>query len=300
MAALRRPRIGKILLLLAFLGLTIVLIRLALYQVAARHLQDWARSIPGCTGIRYDRLTLTFFSIQGHLRNATLLFENGGDPITAQTIHVRRFRPGGALPRDVVVDLTGVRVDAAHPLLAPLAQTLDALGYALLEGDIGIEWERRGEKQEAWTVDLTLRMAAAGELALSARLAKINAEGVLLALENPLNWLLVLPAVEIVALHGDYRDQGLFDRALAAEAREHGQPPEVMRDIWQRQLQARSRAEEDANVRAVWEALAAYVRQPGRIVILTELPQPVPVGQIWWLRQPRDVIRRLALACRAA
>lgn len=301
MAALRPPRrpprLVNVLIIVGALGLLIGLSRLVLHQYVAGQLQDWARSIPGCTGMRYAKLSMPFFALQGHLQEATLLFEDGG-PITAQSIHVRRFRPGDPLPRVLEADVAGVRIGADHPLVAPLAQDLRELGYAILNGDIQIQWWRRGEQQEAWTVDLMLRMADAGELGLSARLDRVNAEGVLLALENPLNWLLVLPAVELVALRCDYRDQGLFERALAVAARAHGQPPEIMRGAWQRQLQAQSLAEEDPRVQAFWRSLAAYCRHPGRIIILAGLPHPVPVGQLWWLRRPRDIIQRLALECR--
>jgi hypothetical protein len=238
-----------------------------------------------------------YLPVQGRLQDATLLFE-GGNPITAASIHIRRFRPGTSLPRALDADLTGVRIGAGHPLVAPLAQPLHELGYPMLMGDMRIQWSRRGEKQDAWTVDLMLRMDDAGQLGLSARLDRVNAEGVLLALEKPLNWLLVLPAVELVALRCDYRDRGLFERTLGYAARAHGQPPEAVRGAWQRQLEALSLSEADPKVQAVWRSLAAYCRHPGRITILTGLLHPVPLGQLWWLRQPRDFIQRLALECR--
>jgi hypothetical protein len=182
--------------------------------------------------------------------------------------------------------------------VAPLEKSLRELGYPALTGDLELRWDRRGEKQEEWTVDLRIRVADAGEMVLSVRLDKVNAQGVALALENPFNWLLVLPAIELVAAQCDYRDKGLFERALLDAARKQGQRPEAVRKALLNHLRLRTQTEKDPHIQAVWRSTEAFCRHPERIILHTRLPRPVPLGQLLWIRQPRDLIRGLALESR--
>jgi hypothetical protein len=288
----------KVLLIIAAAALTVGLLRVVLYQSIAGRLEALARSIPGCTGIRYAKLSIPLFELQCRLQNAVLLFEEPHDNIAVEAIHVRRFRPGASLPRILDARLTGVALNADHPLMASLTPQLQRLGYAVIKGNIELQWIRRGAKQETWDVDLMLQAANAGELTLSTRLEKVNAEGVVMALGAPLNWLLVLPAVELVSAQAAYLDEGLFRRAMAEAARRRGQRPEAVRRALLQRLEAEIQGEMNPGVRSFWQSAAAFSRQPGRFAVHTNLSQPVPLGQLLWSRQPRDVIQRLALESR--
>jgi hypothetical protein len=186
-------------------------------------------------------------------------------------------------------------MDRHQPLLAPLRQALQNLNYRRLTGDLQIRLERRGEDHTEWEIDLVLRIVDAGTVALSARLNKINADGVAMALNNPLNWLIVLPPVEWVQGKLTYGDDGLFDRILIDAARRQGRPPEQVREALLQTLQMRLKTEKEPGVQAVWQSLITFCRHPGHITLKTRLPRPRPLGQLLWVRQPRDVIRGLAI-----
>ena len=301
MAAVSRPRLpspAKLLIIVMALGLIFGLYRLILHQNVARHVQLLARSMPNCTGIRYGRLKIPFFSFQAHLQNVKLDFANGIAPITIDAIHIRRFRPGDRLPRILDVALDGVVAPSAHPLLVPFGQRLRELDYPIVHGDLHIQWTRRGTILDTWDLDLAFNMADAGDMALALNLAKVNLEGVFLALQKPVNWLMVLPSMELMAFRGSYLDRGMFERAARVAARDRGQTPQALRMALQRQLQIEGQNEKDPYVRSVWQTLDAFVRHPDRIHLRTNLAAPIPLGQLWWLRRPRDVIQRLGLECR--
>ena len=300
MAVVSRPRLpspAKLLISVMALGLIFGLYRLILHQNVARHVQLLARSIPSCTGIRYGRLKIPFFSFQAHLHRVRLDFANGIAPITIDAIHIRRFRPGDRLPRILDVAVEGVVAPSGHPLV-PFGQRLRELGYPVMRGDLHIQWTRRGTALDAWDLDLAFKMAEAGDMALALNLAKVNLEGVFLALQKPVNWLMVLPSMELMAFRGSYRDRGVFERAVRVAARDRGQTPQALRAALQHQLQIEEQNEKDPHLRSVWQALDAFVRHPGRIRLRTNLTGPIPLGQLWWLRRPRDVIQRLGLECR--
>lgn len=300
MPAVSRPRFAspaKLLIIVMAVGLVFGLYRLVLYQSVSRHVHHLAHSIPGCTGIRYSRLSIPFFSLQARLSDATLDFANDIAPISVDSIHLRRFRPGDRLPRILDADLDGVTVNSVHPLV-PFGKRLQDLGYHVMRGDLHIQWERRGDTQDAWDINLMLKLAEAGEMLLSTHLAKVNAEGVALALAKPYNWLMVLPVVELIELRCDYVDQGLFDRVMKAAAGAREQSPEAFREALRHQLQVQRQHEKDPDIQAVWQSLEAFCRHPGRISLRTDLTRPIPLGQLWWLRRPEDFIQRLALECR--
>ena len=299
MAVVARPRFpspAKLLIIVIALGLIFGVYRLVLQQSVARHAQLLARSIPNCTGLRYGKLKIPFFALQTQLQNVRLDFANGIAPITIDSIHIRRFRPGDRLPRILDVALDGINAPSGHPLV-PFGPKLQALGYPMVRGDLHIQWTRCGTSLDTWNLDLAFKMAEAGNMALALNLAKVNLEGVFLALQKPVNWLMVLPSIELMAFRGSYQDWGLFEQAVEVAARDRGQTPQALHAALQDQLQAQWQNAKDSNVRSVWQALDAFARHPGRIHLCTHLADPIPLGQLWWLRRPRDVIQRLGLEC---
>jgi hypothetical protein len=271
------------------------LFRVVLHHTIARQLQETVQTIPGCTGIRYDELAIPYFSLQCKIHGASLLFAGTAEEIPLQTIHIRRFRPGDRLPRALDATFYGVQLKTRQPLMARLRQPLEGLGYHVLTGDLQVQLERRGEKKEDWAIDLTLRVAEAGRLTLSIRLDKVSAEGVAMALANPLNWLLVLPPVELVQGSCDYEDQGFFERALMNAAREQKRRPEQVREALLQNLRRQAQSEKNLEVQAVWRSLETFCRNPKRITLQTRLSRPLPLGQLMWMRQPSDFIRGLGV-----
>jgi len=116
-----------------------------------------------------------------------------------------------------------------------------------------------------------------------------------MALASPLNWLLVLPPVELVQGACDYDDQGLFERAIRDAAQEQKRRPEQVRETLLGNLRVLAQAEKDTGVQAVWQSLETFCRHPGRLTLQTRLSRPIPLGQLMWMRQPRDFIRGLAV-----
>jgi hypothetical protein len=295
MLTTRFARLAVAMLVTIAAALLFGLFRVVLHQTIARHLQETVQAIPGCTGIRYEKIAIPYFSLQCQIHGASLLFTGTAEEIPLQTIHIRRFRPGDRLPRSLEAAFYGVRLEARQPLMAPLRESLQRLGYHTLTGDLQIQWERRGENKEAWAIDLALRVAEAGGLTLSIRLDQVNADGVAMALANPLNWLLVLPPVELVQGSCDYEDQGLFERALTDAAREQKRRPEQVREALLQNLRSRVQTEKDPRVQEVWRSLEIFCRTPKRITLQTRLSRPIPLGQLLWVRQPSEFIRALGV-----
>lgn len=295
MVSTRFSRLAVVMVVTIAAALLFGLFRVVLHQTITRHLQETVQAIPGCTGIRYDKIAIPYFSLQCKIHEASLLFTGTDEEIPLQTIHIRRFRPGDRLPRALDAALYGVQIETRHPLMAPLREPLQRLGYRTLMGDLQIQLERRGENKEAWAIDLTLRVAEAGGLSLSIRLDKVNADGVAMALASPLNWLLVLPPVELVQGSCDYEDQGLLARTLADAAREQKRPPEQVREALLQYLRRQAQSTKKPGVQAVWKSLEVFCRNPRRIKLQTGLSRPIPLGQLMWMRQPSAFIDGLAI-----
>ena len=245
-------------------------------------------------------LFIPYFTLQCRLQQAVLLFAGPKNEIRVETLHVRKFRPGEAMPRRLDSAAYGVTVPAGHPLMAPYQELLRMLGYTLLRGDLEIRWIRQGKGgQESWAVDLGLKVEKAGDASIALRLDKVNPQGVRLALETPFHWLLVLPAVELTSAACRYDDRGLFDRGLAATARAQGKRPQDVRATLTRDLHERAQKAQDPGVRAFWRTLADFSRHSAGMAFETRLSEPLPLGRLLWMRTPADVVRGLALASRA-
>lgn len=269
--------------------------RVVLHHVVADQLQAAVRQIPGCTGVQYRSLTIPYLSLQGEIRDARLHFAHPNDSVPVQVLYIRRFRPGTPFPRALAVDVRGVVLDARQPLLAPLRDDLKALALERLTLEGMLQWTREGEKVERWRVTLALQAAGTGKVVVGVDLDKVNPRGVALALESPVNWLLVLPSMELVAAGGRYEDQGWVEQVLAMAARRQGRSPEAVRKAVVEGFQARSRAARAPVVQVFWQTLADFSRRPGRLLFQTRLPRPLPLGQLLWMQDPAALVRGLAL-----
>ena len=269
--------------------------RMVLHRVVADQLQIAARQIPGCNGMRYRTLTIPYLSLQCDVRDVRLLFAGMDDTIFVQALHIRRFRPGTPFPRILEAAVRGVVLAAGQPALAPLEEDLRTLALDTLTLDGTLQWTREGEKEERWRVALALQAAGTGKMAFRLDLDKVNPRGVALALESPLNWLLVLPPMALVAAGGRYEDRGWVERVLSTTARRQGRSLEEVRKAFVKTFQARSQAARAPEVRAFWQALADFSRRPGRLSFQTRLPRPLPLGELLWMRDPAAIVRGLAL-----
>ncbi len=291
----RFSRLAVVLLAVMAAALLYGIFRVALHQTVSRHLQASIRNIPGCTGLRYDRLVLSHFSLECRIHRAALLFDDPRDAVPFEQIHIRRFRPGKPLPRQFDVLMEGFRLASSHPLATPLRPYLQGVVNHRLQGNVQIGWHRQSGSTAAWSLGLSAQIADLGDVQLAFRLDKVNANGVALALNNPLNWLMVLPGVELVGGRCLYKDQGLFNRILTNQADIQGRRPEQIRAAMRDDLQRRLDTEKNPGVQAVWRSLMLFCQDPGRIIISIRPPNPIPLGQLLWLRQPRDFIQRLAV-----
>jgi hypothetical protein len=298
MAATDARRISfpkRVILVATLAALLFGLFRWVLHQTVARQVASAVQTIPGCNGIRYTRLRIPYFSLQCRIHDAALLFDGAAGDIPIEMIHIRRFRPGEPLPRVLDAALSGVRLEAGQPLTAALQPMLQRLGYRELRGDLQVRWVRQSETPARWDLDLGLAIADAGQMRLSYRLDKVNMQGVALALDNPLHWWMVLPPVELIEARGTYDDQGLWARILIDLAQQQERRPAEVRAALAEMMQRQAHIEEDPAVQAVWRSLERFCRQPKGIVLRTRLARPVPLGQLLWMRRPRDMIRALAL-----
>lgn len=276
------------------------LFRLALHQVVARQLQAAATQIPGCTALRYDALTIPYFALQCDVQNPEWRFDAAGDSISARILQVRRFRPGRTLPRILDITVEGLVLDVRRPILADLRPTLQPLGFDRVTVNADLSWVREGDPQGSWAVDAALQILDGGQARVSVRMDKVNIRGVALAVKNPLNWLMVLPAMELVAASGAYEDRGLLGRAIGAAARRNKQPPDEMHRTIAKELQIRGQSAQDMRVRAFWQALAAlFTRPPAPLTFEARLRRPLPLSRLLWVRTPADAVRALNLEVRA-
>lgn len=296
----QRGRVRRVIMAVVMAAVLFGLFRLVLYRVIAHQLQTAATQIPGCTGMRYDTLSIPYFSLQCDLQNVVLLFANPDDSITARSLSVGRWRTGKVLPRALDVTIHDLLLDARHPVLAPLRHHLLALDLDKLTISADLSWMREGAQEELWTVKALLEIAETAQISIALLLDKVNARGVALALENPVNWLLVVSAARLVTANGRYEDRGLLGRAVEAAAHRQGRRPEEIRRAVMRETGRRARAAQEPQVRTFWRVLSDVSRQPVPLMFETRLMQPLPLVRLLWVRRLEDAVRSLNLEVRAA
>ena len=173
-ASTRILRPLTILAAIVVIGLLYSIFRLILHQTVSRHLQASIQTIPGCTGMHYEKLVLPHFSLQCRIETVRLLLDNGRIELPIREIHIRRFRPGSDLPRALDVVFSGVQLDTRLSWMENLRPSLERLGYTASRVDLKLEWERSDGPQASWDLATVVHVDGAGNADLSLRLDKVN------------------------------------------------------------------------------------------------------------------------------
>lgn len=258
-----------------------------------RQLQATAQAIPAIAAIDYADLEVHLRPLGIELHQVRLIPQHGAAPIPIRRIHLKRFAAGEILPDHLDVSLYAARLPHRHPAVAPVAHLLTRLEMQTLDMDMHVALARDAAREKSWRGHLELQVQQAGILRIALAVENLDVNGILRALDNPLNWMMVLPPVAIRAAALEFEEGGLVGRIVADRARRTGTTPMAAR----RQLAAEiERAARQRKILPLGAPLAAFVTAPVRIGYHTGNPEPVYLGRLIWSAKARDWVTPLQVA----
>ena len=258
-----------------------------------RQLQATAEAIPHITAIDFADLAIHWRPLGIELHQVRLVPQHGAAPIPIRRVHLKRFEAGEILPDHLDVSLYAARLPRHHPTVAPVAHLLKRLEMAALDVDLHVQLARDAARKQSWRGHLELQARQAGILRIALAVENLDVHGILRALDNPLNWMAVLPPVGIRAAALEFEEGGLVGRIVADHARRTGTTPMAAR----RKLAADiERAARQRKILPLGTPLAAFVSAPVRIGYHTANPEPVYLGRLIWSARARDWLTPLQVA----
>lgn len=226
------------------------------------------------------------------LRQVTLQPAGGAAPIPINHAHLEHFQPGRTVPDRLTLNLDGIRVHQTHPAADPIRNLMQRLDLKTLTMDLHIRLAHDEKQANAWRGHVELQINHAGILRIAMAIENLEADGVLRALDNPLNWMAVLPPVGIRTIAGEFEDDGLVDRIVADRARRTGLTPAAARQRIRKELETAARKKKMSQLGGL---LSEFVADPVRIGYYSGNPQPVYLGGLLWSRKVRDWLRALQI-----
>ena len=280
------PRRAGLLLATVIIGAAIYLgLESYLRHRVDRQLQATVQAIPEVAAIDYARMDLRLHPRGIELQQVRLVPQDGAAPIPIDRIHLKRYTAGYVLPDQLAFSLYAARIPRRHPAAAQVAHLLTRLGIQALDVDLHVQMSRDAAREASWNGYLELHVRQAGILRIALAVENLNVNGILRALDNPLNWVAVLPPVGIRTAALEFEEGGLMGRIVADHARRTGVPLAVAR----RQIAENiDRAARKLRIRPLGEPMAAFVAAPVRIGYHSGNPEPVYLGRLLWSRKVRD------------
>jgi hypothetical protein len=256
--------------------------RIGLRQMVNRQLAAAVQNTPGLDDIQYEHLEIRLRPLGLELVQVTLKSSGSVDPIPIRRAKLTRFTPGQALPRQLSVFLDDIRIPATHPALEPLRAPLQRLALKSLDMDLDLRLVQVASQAKAWRGQVELQVQQAGTLRVALAVDNLDMDGVLRAIDHPVNWMTVLPPTGIRAMALEYEDDGLVDRMVVDRARRTGQPPAAARQHFRQTIEAAARREK---ILPLGRLLSTFVADPIRIGYYTGNSEPVYLGRLLWARR---------------
>ncbi len=259
----------------------------------ARQLQATAQAIPDIAAIEFADMAVHWRPLGIELHQVRLVPQRGAAPIPIRRVHLKRFEAGEILPDHLNVSLYAARLPRHHPTVAPVAHLLKRLEMAVLDVDMHVQLVRDAARKRSWRGHLELQVRQAGILRIALAVENLDVPGILRALDNPLNWMAVLPPVGIRAAALEFEEGGLVHRIVADRARRTGKTPVAARRWLAAEIEKAAR---QWKIIPLGTPLAAFVAAPVRIGYHTANPEPVYLGRLMWSPKVRDWLTPLQVA----
>lgn len=252
----------------------------------ARQIDITVTRIPEIKAVEYNGLDVALFRQNISLRDVTVTLAETGQEFHIDRLAVDGFEQGGTIPGKLHVLIDGLDLDLTAPLMAPVRNDLERLGYHRLE--VSLEC-RYGYDETAKKLDVqqfSVAVAQMGKIEITVGIQNLDISRLKGSLENPLSLALLLPTASVSTAHLQYRDASLVKRILENGARRSGQSvPEYTRRIFADLSRTLGEAQ-DARIRDSLAAVDRFLKRPGQLSIRLSPEKPVPFLRLMFVREP--------------
>lgn len=180
------------------------------------------------------------------------------------------------------------------------AQSMSMFGYDKVQGTFNMDGTYDSAKRSFRLTDLSLSGPASGTLALTGLFGSIGPD----AFRGSTNLARIgaLMAGDVDSMAIDYKDAGLFEKALVFYAKMNGKDPQAVRTEWAGMVAGvlPMLAGGDASIVKASGALAEFVRSPKSLNIsLKGKNGPVKFSELQALRDPQAALQKIELTATA-
>ena len=210
----------------------------------------------------------------------------GGSALADHGVSMGRMGADVTRSADGMTERADFRVEAlqlAAPAKpdSPVAMVLQGLGYPSLKGDIACLSDSDNARRSFKMEPCALSIPGAGTLSFTMALSGLDfsaASGI----DNTEGFFQALAAASFDWVRIVYKDEGLTNRAIAFSAKSVGAPEDAFRQglIAQVQQGGAAYGAGSPRIKAVLDAVTAFLTRPGTLTVALEPGSPVTFGSL--------------------
>ena len=254
----------------------------------ARAVDARLAELPAQVEARYRAITVNPLERTAAIHDLLIVGEGLFPDARVRRVSVREFSGGTPLPERL-----RVRLHDVYWVRGGWPRTLDVLETGLngpVIGDVTLDLRFDQDSGALWIDDFTVELHSGDRLSLQGRFY-LQPMGML---DHPYDG--PMSGLELVGVEGQWRDRGLFRRALEQLARERGMTGRMLAANVLGELEWAAAEWDDPQLDASVEALQRFVRDPGKLRLRIDVGDPLNVIVLGerFLVDPPTALRRLA------
>ena len=163
-----------------------------------------------------------------------------------------------------------------------------------VEGMFHLKYRYDQEAKEVTVEDLTIQAAGQGRLNLAGQVMNIDLE-LVKDRKQVLLFIVSIPAIAVKSLGLEYKDEGLAERLMTAEARERDLSLEEYQLLMTLELEVEMESTEDAELKKALGTIKSFINEPDQIALKACPDVPFPLGKLMNITYVTDLAEPLKL-----
>jgi hypothetical protein len=257
-----------------------------------------AESVPGVAAIDVGRIRSGPFGRWIEMEAVSIRFTSGRMPIRIDSARISDTDYSHPVPHRMNLALDGVRLHPSH-----LPQRFGLLPNKVVSGQLVLRLEAvyryRDDLQQLDLQRFLLTVVQLGELSLAGRFDNLNLERIFQAPIQPAAVFGAVTGARIQNAVLTYRDRSLVKEAVLRRARRRGQTPARYARNLVESLRLRGEGAPGGLLARTLQPLVGFLTDPDLLRISVRPKQPVTLGWLLWVRDPKHLIELLGLQIEA-
>lgn len=244
-------------------------------------------NIANYADVDYKSASVDLFGLDVHISDVVISPANSKEKVNINEIVIYDLDEESDIPLFLNISFNGIEMPIDN--LGGNAERIKELGYkdnVILNASLKYRYNK--ETREINFNKLKIGADDAGDLDASFRLGNIG-----ISPEEIIGVLFTFPEIILHDIKISYNDDSLVERLLELAAKEQNKNVKQMKDEAMQNIAMEIEREQDKFTRNALKEIKDFIDDPERLVISIEPKDPLPLGRLLDVNDPKDIIKLL-------